>query len=68
MKMNRPEPIVGSTRNMTIYVEWLEAERDKLREALEEARVGFSVASDGGGINFYQYEKDAREALEAGEE
>jgi hypothetical protein len=33
--MDRPEPIVGSTHNMTIYVEWLEAELKQLRAAAQ---------------------------------
>ena len=46
----------------------LEAENKALREALTEAADGFESASDGSGVNFYQYALDCRTALEEGGE
>ena len=43
-------------------------ERDALLEALKEAAEALEIAADNGGVNFYQYAKEARAAIKAVEE
>ena len=43
----------------------LHAQRDALLEALQEAAEAFEIAADNGGVNFYQYAKEARAAIKA---
>jgi hypothetical protein len=62
--MKRPEPIVGSTHNMTIYVEWLEAQNAKLREAAQAVVDGLflPVAGD---YHYSQQDTDLIDTLKA---
>jgi hypothetical protein len=46
----------------------LHAQRDALLEALKEAAEALEIAADNGGVNFYQYAKEARAAIKAVEE
>jgi hypothetical protein len=46
----------------------LRAQRDALLEALKEAAEALEIAADNGGVNFYQYAKEARAAIKAVEE
>jgi hypothetical protein len=46
----------------------LHAQRDALLEALKEAAEALEIAADNGGVNFYQYAKEARAAISAVEE
>ncbi len=46
----------------------LHAQRDALLEALKEAAEALEIAADNGGVNFYQYAKEARAAIVAATE
>jgi hypothetical protein len=46
----------------------LHSQRDALLEALKEAAEALEIAADNGGVNFYQYAKEARAAIKAVEE
>ena len=46
----------------------LRAQRDALLEALKEAAKALEIAADNGGVNFYQYAKEARAAIASVEE
>ena len=48
---------------MTARIKELEEQRDALLDTLKEAADALEIASDGGGVNFYQYAKEARAAI-----
>ena len=43
----------------------LTRERDALLEALKEAADALEIASNGGGVDFYQYAREVRAAIKA---
>ena len=58
----------GFVLNPDYLVPELRAQRDALLEALKKAAEALEIAADNGGVNFYQYAKEARAAIKAVEE
>jgi len=61
------EAFRAQSRSQLATILNLEAELERLREALVEAADGFDAAAEGHGVDFYQYALDIRALLEKGE-